>query len=72
MLFDILNIFPYYLHVNYWTDKSVRIFSRKHVISGNFRRYDVYSWVWWMQFPLNVLSNVIKNINVLFMITSHL
>ena len=46
MLFDIFNIFPYYLHVNYWTGKSVRIFSRKQVISGNFRRYDVYSWVW--------------------------
>ena len=45
MLFDIFNIFPYYLHVNYWTGKSVRIFSRKQVISGNFRRYDVYSWV---------------------------
>ena len=46
MLFDIFNIFPYYLHVNYWTGKSDRIFSRKQVISGNFRRYDVYSWVW--------------------------
>ena len=45
MLFDIFNIFPYYLHVNYWTGKSVRICSRKQVISGNFRRYDVYSWV---------------------------
>ena len=45
MLFDIFNVFPYYLHVNYWTGKSVRIFSRKRVISGNFRRYDVYSWV---------------------------
>ena len=46
MLFDIFNIFPYYRHVNYWTGKSVRIFSRKQVISSNFRRYDVYSWVW--------------------------
>ena len=45
MLFDIFNVFPYYLHVNYWTGKSVRIFSRKQEISGNFRRYDVYSWV---------------------------
>ena len=45
MLFDIFNVFPYYLHVNYWTGKSVRIFSRKQVISGNFRRFDVYSWV---------------------------
>ena len=44
--FDIFNIFPYYLHVTYWTGKSVRIFSLKQVISGNFRRYDVYSWVW--------------------------
>ena len=33
MLFDILNIFPYYLHVNDWTGKSVRIFSRKQAIS---------------------------------------
>ena len=24
MLFDIFNIFPYYLHVNYWTGKSFR------------------------------------------------
>ena len=46
MLFDIFNVFPYYLHVNYWTGKSVRIFSGKQEISGNFRRYDVYSWVW--------------------------
>ena len=45
MLFDIFNIFPYYLHVNYWTGKSVHIFSRNQVISGNFRRYDVYSYV---------------------------
>ena len=46
MLFDIFNIFPCYLNVNYWTGKSVHIFSWKQVISGNFRRYDVYSWVW--------------------------
>ena len=46
MLFDIFNIFPYYLNVNYRTVKLVHIFSRKQVISGNFRRYDVYSWVW--------------------------
>ena len=44
MLFDIFNIFPYYLNVN-----AVHIFSRKQVISGNFRRYEVYSLVW----PLN-------------------
>ena len=50
MLFDIFNIFPYNLNVIYWTGKSVHTFSRKQVISGSFRRYDVYSWVWrkWM------------------------
>ena len=46
MSFDIFNIFPYiYLNVIYWTGKSVHTFLRKQVISGNFRRYDVYSWV---------------------------
>ena len=61
MLFDIFNIFPYYLHVNYWTGKSVRIFSRKQVISGNFRRYDVYSWVWGLfEFRVSAVAKVAK------------
>ena len=67
MLFDIFNISPYYLHINYWTGKSVRIFSRKQVISGNFRCYGVYSGVceyFWSQLVGERLHKVLGQIDL--------